>query len=285
LAAPSINQTLTVPPGEATSVEGTATDLQSGIRGVDVAVQRTSDSKYWNGSAWVAGGPIWSAATLGASGAFSWVWNLDAGQTGTTTYTVRALATDNAGNTREATPSTGVKIINVPLVKMRRDENQGSVFSSSATAGRTVVRGATRAVDVFELIATGGDVTVSSLTVLARSSSARLSRDVAEVRLYRDDGNGIFSANDTLLASRRLVSKGKAAEKLTFTQLNTPLVLLSDTPVRIWVVFKVSQKAGLGDTLGSQVSGLAFVGDAVMDPASLATRTSAFGGRTLIVRR
>jgi len=290
IVSPVSGRPVTVNPGEAASVVGTATDLQSGIRGVGVAVQRESDSKYWNGSAWVAGGPLWSAATLGAGGAFTWVWNLDAGQTGTTTYTVRALATDNAGNTHEATPSTGVSVINVPLVTMRADNNGGSVFSPSATAGRTVVRGATRAVDVFELTAKGGDVTVSSLTVLARSSATRLSTDVAEVRLYRDDGNGIFSASDTLLAGKRPVLKGKAAEKLTFTEWNSPLVLLGDeTPVRIWVVFKVSRNAGLGDALGSQVSGLQFVGDAAMspnpDPPGVTVRTSAFGGRTLIVRR
>jgi hypothetical protein len=83
---------------------GTASDpnsVASGVNKVQVSIQRSSDSNYWNGSSW--GGTL---AWNDASGTTNWSYafsggNLDDG----VSYTVQSRAIDNATNT-QTTPST-----------------------------------------------------------------------------------------------------------------------------------------------------------------------------------
>jgi beta-glucanase (GH16 family) len=78
---------------------GTASDLHSGLASVRVSVQRSSDSRWWNGSAWVTG-----TASVAASGTSSWSTPLSTSQlTNKVTYTVSAWATDAVGNTSPTT--------------------------------------------------------------------------------------------------------------------------------------------------------------------------------------
>ena len=75
----------------------------SGVQKVQVAIQRSSDSKWWNGSSFVSSG---SAIWNDASGTTSWTYafshaNLDDG----VTYTVASQAIDNANNV-QTTPDT-----------------------------------------------------------------------------------------------------------------------------------------------------------------------------------
>ena len=83
---------------------GTAADPGSGATGVNkvqVAIQRSSDSKYWNGSAWVA-----SITWNDASGTSSWSYVFSSvNLTDGVTYTVQSQATDNASNT-QTTPAS-----------------------------------------------------------------------------------------------------------------------------------------------------------------------------------
>jgi len=73
----------------------------SGVNKVQVAIQRSSDSLYWNGSTWVAG-ISWNDA----SGTTSWSYAFAVGNlTNGAAYTVSSRATDNAVNV-QTTPDT-----------------------------------------------------------------------------------------------------------------------------------------------------------------------------------
>ncbi len=78
---------------------GTASDAGTGVSTVEVSIQQASDGAWWNGSAFVAGGPIW----LPASGTTSWSYSFSptAG-----TYLVQARATDGADNLANSTVAT-----------------------------------------------------------------------------------------------------------------------------------------------------------------------------------
>ncbi|MBE0414950.1 MAG: hypothetical protein IBX36_00160 [Dehalococcoidia bacterium] len=96
---------------ELTAITGTATDTSPcKIAGVEVRIQRGSDSKYWNGSSWVTT-ETWldATASVGTFDSASEGWKITTttslpNRLPTTwgegvTYTIRARATDKAGNT------------------------------------------------------------------------------------------------------------------------------------------------------------------------------------------
>jgi hypothetical protein len=74
------------------NITGTATDTASGVLGVAITVQRSSDDRYWNGSAWQIA-QTWITAT----GTVEWAYPFS--PTSDITYTVRSRAVDQAGNT------------------------------------------------------------------------------------------------------------------------------------------------------------------------------------------
>jgi hypothetical protein len=87
------------------TIGGTADDpvnngVSAGVASIEVAIQRSGDGSYWDGSAWSAG-ETW----LPCAGTTSWSyeWTLEpAIQYGSPSYTVSARATDHAGNTAGA---------------------------------------------------------------------------------------------------------------------------------------------------------------------------------------
>ncbi|GAB4279317.1 MAG: hypothetical protein Kow0056_12330 [Coriobacteriia bacterium] len=95
------------------TISGTASDSGSGVSSVEVQIQRSSDSWYWNGgtSSWQSGA-VWNSA----SGTTNWTYTWDfspTSQDGSPAYTITARATDGVGNTgTDATPSTNVRIDN-----------------------------------------------------------------------------------------------------------------------------------------------------------------------------
>ena len=71
---------------------GTANDAHSGLNKVELTLQRSSDSKYWDGTNWVV-----AQTLLLATGTANWSYNAPALVNGET-YVLTAKATDNAGN-------------------------------------------------------------------------------------------------------------------------------------------------------------------------------------------
>ena len=81
------------------NITGTATDAASGVFGVAITLQRSSDDRYWNGSAWQIA-QTWITAT----GTVDWAYPFSPASG--ITYTVRSRAVDQAGNT-ETTYGSG----------------------------------------------------------------------------------------------------------------------------------------------------------------------------------
>ena len=88
-----------------TVFQGTAADTSAGVNKVEVALQRTSDSKYWTGSAWGTTTATW----LQASGTTAWTYAVaDANFTDGSAYTLTARVTDNSLNPSTATITKGL---------------------------------------------------------------------------------------------------------------------------------------------------------------------------------
>ena len=115
IGSPSSNTTLT---GQGTVVTGTSSDVGgSGVAKVEVVIQRSSDSKYWTGSAWSVT-QTWMAAVPASPGVYStWSspWSFEPDQIGAVSYTVKARATDVGGNPSIVAQNTGIKINNPDL--------------------------------------------------------------------------------------------------------------------------------------------------------------------------
>jgi hypothetical protein len=94
------------------SITGSASDVASGVGQDSLTVQRGSDSKFWNGSAWQTG-----SFTLVATGTTSWTQALTAGNlTDGVTYTITAATVDNVGNTSATATATFVYDTTPPVV-------------------------------------------------------------------------------------------------------------------------------------------------------------------------
>ena len=77
------------------AVEGSASDVGSGVSLVEITLRRDRDGLYYNGAGWQAG-PVW-LATMGTT---SWSYAFTPGEAGA--YTVQSRATDVAGNEQAA---------------------------------------------------------------------------------------------------------------------------------------------------------------------------------------
>jgi hypothetical protein len=75
-----------------TQFTGTASDAHSGVNKVELTLQRSSDSKYWDGTNWVI-----AQTLLLATGTTAWSYTAPTLANGET-YILTAKATDNAGN-------------------------------------------------------------------------------------------------------------------------------------------------------------------------------------------
>ena len=88
--------------GSLASMGGTASDTAPGVVDkVYVKIKNTSDTKWWNGSAWVGADPGW----LEASGTTSWTYNVSGIFQDGKSYQVWAKAKDKAGNETAPPPT------------------------------------------------------------------------------------------------------------------------------------------------------------------------------------
>ena len=130
------------------SIAGTAIDNPGGIGAtgiarVDLTLKRNSDSKYWNGTAWIL-----DAVTLPTKlreqqfeNAFGTVWSAPtadshlpgAGEAGSGSFTITAKATDRVGNTGSAVTIVTLET-GVPLVQIITPKN-GTVVTNLSTTG------------------------------------------------------------------------------------------------------------------------------------------------------
>ncbi len=94
-------------PAGAVSVTGTTSDDTS-VATVEVAVQRSSDGFWWQANGTWAAGQQYVATTLATPGATSSSWSLSFTASTAGTYSMTARATDQAGNSAQATRSFSV---------------------------------------------------------------------------------------------------------------------------------------------------------------------------------
>ena len=102
---PTVSISTTSPITESfTQFTGSASDAHSGVDKVELTIKKTVDTTgyYWNGSAWIT-----TETKLLASGTNVWSYAVDrlAAFADGEMYTVTAIATDKAGNTKSATKS------------------------------------------------------------------------------------------------------------------------------------------------------------------------------------
>ena len=118
---------------------GTASDTGSGVAQVQVSIQSntgTTSGKYWNGTAFASGTEVKSPASL-AGGTWTLAFPSTNFPADGSTYTVRAYATDTAGNT-QTTPTTTFTIDNTaPTSAVTFPVASGSYNNTSWAAGCT----------------------------------------------------------------------------------------------------------------------------------------------------
>ncbi len=126
------------------------------------------------------------------------------------------------------------------------------------------------AMEKLVLTADANQATISGIRVDKRGAST-LDSDVAAVKLYRDaNGDGIFNAADTLLASTTFVG-GTAI----FGSLN--LVVAATQPVTLFVVIDVSPTATVGMTVNVRLATSNYISvdvNSTVDAASFPIRSS-----------
>ncbi|MFA7319767.1 MAG: chitobiase/beta-hexosaminidase C-terminal domain-containing protein, partial [Parcubacteria group bacterium] len=98
-------------------VTGTSSDALSGVKGVKVSVQRTSDNKYWNGTAWQM-----DEITNDAAGTTAWSYNINTVLT-ENVYTIKSHAVDEMGNVENTYTLTIVFDKTIPEVNLSIDSN------------------------------------------------------------------------------------------------------------------------------------------------------------------
>jgi hypothetical protein len=121
---------------------GTASDpgvLPSGLGKVQVSVQRSSDSLYWNGVAWVAL-LTWNDAV----GTSTWSYGLAASRlTNGVSYTVRSRAIDNASNIQTAPASMSFTFdTTAPVVTVTKVNGSVVTFPYTTNVNVTTLGGA-----------------------------------------------------------------------------------------------------------------------------------------------
>ncbi|MCL4079188.1 Ig-like domain-containing protein [Coriobacteriia bacterium Es71-Z0120] len=123
------------------------------------------------------------------------------------------------------------------------------------TAKQFVGQGATgRVVDELALTAQAGngDVTVTQIVVRGLDTAAALLTDVSGVKLYRDDGDGVFDGGDTQIGTTQTFSGNASGSTATFGGLG--LTVADGTTAKIWIVYDIGASAVDGHALGSRVN-------------------------------
>ena len=122
-----------------TAIDSPPPASPSGLAKVQVSIQRSSDSKYWNGSAWVDG-QIWNDA----SGTTSWSYGFDhSNLTDGNSYSVQSRATDAASNIESpAAPTTFTYDTTAPTVSITQINNAGQSFPLTTSSVANSMGGA-----------------------------------------------------------------------------------------------------------------------------------------------
>ncbi len=98
------------------SILGTATDATSSVSEVLISIQRSSDSKFWNGSSWVNGDE--QTVRVSATGTNVWSYNLPSSQLLDDIYTIKSHAIDAVGNVENTYTLQVVYDITIPQVSL-----------------------------------------------------------------------------------------------------------------------------------------------------------------------
>lgn len=104
------------------SFTGTATDPipSSGLTGVSLSIQRSSDGLYWDGAAWISQVDPLTPVRVAAGSSDTWAtWNYTiSGGVAEDTYTIISRAIDAAGNTDDGTQLTVVLDQTIPEIQI-----------------------------------------------------------------------------------------------------------------------------------------------------------------------
>jgi hypothetical protein len=185
---------------------GTASDGGTGLTSVQISIQQGA-AKYWNGTGFTSTPEVLFTAT----GTTSWSYDFAAGNFAPDgAYTVRAKATDAAGNVTTAT-STFTFDTTAPAGSDVQSANVGGGVNGKPEAGDTVTFTYTEAMDAASILAgwngastnvvvrlTNGGGGSDTMTVWDSSNSNQVS--LGSVNLSRTDfvtGNVTFGATGT----------------------------------------------------------------------------------------
>jgi len=229
-----------------------------------------------DGSDFTIAGLTVSAASLDADGVT--VHLTTSSQTPSTAYTVQCAAgniADLAGNTNALTSAGFTGFVPTPELTV----SQGS------DAGRPTVKiyrtqSDQVAVDEINLAAASGDVTVSSIRVRGLDTVGALTTDVTAVRLFEDDGDGVWDAGDTEIGSSNAFPADASGSSVTFGALS--YTVSQSTNENIWVVYTIGASAVDGHIVGSELQDgdIAVTGGANVS-FSVTPITSANSGQTI----
>lgn len=271
------------------TVSGASSDGSgTGVAAVDLTISR-DDGAYWTGTAWGVS-PVWlRASTLDGWSHWDYQWPLEPNQIGANTYSVTARATDAVGNV-SLKQVGGIKVVN----PTGGGGGGGSVATTLTVSRATSLPGvpqrpfyappdAARAIDALRLESTGGDTTITAMTVRGKDTAPMLYTDAKWIRLYRDDGDGVWDSGDTVLTPARRFTIARTTQAITFSNLSVKIA--EGQPANVWIVMAVGKGAVSGHAIGSYV----LQGDVV----STATESypfppplmSANRGATMVVRR
>ena len=101
-------------------ITGTASDALSGVAGVKISIQRSSDKKYWDGSNWIASvnEVLNDQTTLSSPGAILTNWSYDFDLIEDNSYIFSSHAIDEAGNVENTYTLTIVYDKTIPEVNL-----------------------------------------------------------------------------------------------------------------------------------------------------------------------
>ncbi|MBE0416840.1 MAG: cytochrome c3 family protein [Coriobacteriia bacterium] len=127
-----------------------------------------------------------------------------------------------------------------------------TVTSANQPAAATVGPGRSQVVDGFTLARTSGPAGIEVSSVAIENSGTAPSSTVSGVYVYRDDGDGIFGAEDTVLALAGAQFVGSTAE-VSFSSPES----VTDVARQYWVVYEFASTASHSATASSRVADVA----------------------------
>ncbi|MDH4139358.1 MAG: hypothetical protein OEV43_02180, partial [Coriobacteriia bacterium] len=137
------------------------------------------------------------------------------------------------------------------------------------------------AVDELNLAASNGDVTVTQIVVRGLDTVDTLTTDVTSVRLFEDDGDGVWDGGDSQIGSSTTFSGAASGSTATFSGLT--YTITSGTSENVWIVYTIGASAVDGHIVGSQVQNGDITVQAGQQVTAFATITSANAGQTIQV--